>query len=268
MAKYQDYVKDDLSDEIDEAAENQEVRQKNADDGFQVPTRFKGKSPEEIARAYVELERLQSRQAQDLGSMRKTVDELVALQSQTFRPPEVVEDDDPVTIDSMYDDAEGAISKVANKAVGRRIEALESELKETKTKSRLSEFEQKHPNWQETATDAEFLNWVSESPYRQRLAASADQWDFDAAEDLFGMYADLKGRAKEQEKSRKRKKQLDDASLESSSPSVPEHEETFSRRNLLQARVSAKKGNKDARQWLADNQDSIALAYAEGRIID
>src|SRR5690606_5516184 len=123
-------------------------------------------------------------------------------------------------------------------------------------------------DWLDTARDPEFLNWISESPYRQRLAAAADPYDFDAAEDLFGMYDDRRARTKEVEKANRRRKKLADAALESSGPSVPDHEETFSRRNLLQARVAAKKGNKDARQWLADNQQAIALAYAEGRITD
>lgn len=262
---FNDYAKDSIDDEIAEASANQEQRQEEAQDKFHVPERFVGKSAEEIAKAYVELEKLNSRQAQELGAVRKTVADYEDLQLQMSRPPEVTEPETPVTVDDLYEDAEGAIRRVAGKETNSRIEALEKELQETKIKGRVSELSKDYPDWQETAQDPEFLNWVAEHPYRQRLAAAADQFDFDAADALFGLYSDSKrstqGRAE-------REQQLRDATLESGSASVPEHEDSFSRYNLTEARIAAKRGDPNARKWLKDNATAIALAYEKGHITD
>ena len=84
MAKYADYVKDDIDDEIIDAG--QEAATRAAEET--IPDRFKGKSKAEIAASYVELQALHSKQGNDLGSMRKTVDQLLELQSQKSTSPE------------------------------------------------------------------------------------------------------------------------------------------------------------------------------------
>lgn len=200
--------------------------------------------------------------------MRKSVDQLLALQSQRTEEPPAEPDEPAVDIDAIYEDTEGAISRVATKAVNPRIEALEAKLAEKEAETALAQFEKEHPKWQETIKDEAFLDWVKGSQYRLRLAQAADAYDFDAANDLFDMYEDYTGRAQEVEKSAKRKQQLRDASLESSSPGTIDTEETFSRANLLEARLAAKRGDTAARRWLAENGDAIALAYEEGRITD
>ena len=70
MAKYEDYVKNDIiEDELEDAIESAHTRK---DEGATIPERFVGKPVEEVARSYTELEKLYSRQAQDLGAMRRT----------------------------------------------------------------------------------------------------------------------------------------------------------------------------------------------------
>ena len=125
MAKYEDYAaraEDELQNEIDQAGAEAAARQS----GDNLPDRFKGKSAEEIAQSYLELEQMASRQANDLGRMRQTVDEYVRLQST------VVEEDhsqaEPVTVDDLYDNPEETIRKVASRATNDRIEQLEQQL--------------------------------------------------------------------------------------------------------------------------------------------
>lgn len=266
MARYADYVKDDLTDEIQEASENQEERKSAAPSGFEMPDRFKGKSAEEIAQSFVELEKLNSKQANDLGVMRKNVDELIALQlRETEEPPA---DEPAVDMDSLYEDTEGSISRVAEKAVDGRIKALEDQLEKKNVEEAVSTFETKHGDWREVAATEDFAKWVGESAYRTRLAQAADAYDLDAANDLFDMYKDHTGQAKAVEDAARRERQLADASLETSSPGTIDTDEGFSRSVLTEARIAAKKGDRNAREYLAVNADAIALAYEEGRITD
>jgi hypothetical protein len=269
MARYQDYVKDDIQEEIVEAAEEAVTRQEEPQEGFSMPDRFVGKSSADIAKAYTELETLNSRQAQDLGTMRRNVDEMINLQSQTSRPTEEapILDAEPVTVDDLYEDIEGTISRVAGKASNSRLEALEKELANTKAEAKLNELSVSYPDWQTEVKSPEFQNWVNESPYRQRLAQAADSYDFDAADTLFGIYNDLKG-SKRKVDTAERDQALRDATLESSGAPVPDMEEEFSRANLMQARIAAKRGSSTARQWLNDNSAGIAKAYEDGHITD
>lgn len=269
MAKYADYAKDDLDDEIAEASQNAQERQENAgESGFELPPEFQGKSVEDVAKSYVELKKLYSRQANDLGAMRKNVDELIGLQSQQAAEPPT--DPEPVVdIDAIYDDAEGAISRVAEKAVGSRIKDIESRLEKTERDKGLESFEKDYPDWRNTVEQDEFLEWVKEKPYRARLAVAADNYDFDAARDLFGAYAELQAsKQHSKEEARKRERQLQDATLESGSAHVADPGEKFSRKNLMQARIAARHGDRNAKEWLAANADAIAVAYEEGRITD
>ena len=264
MARYEDYVKDDLDSEIADAQKNAEERQEADEKGFEMPERFKGKSAEEIAKSYEELEKMNSRQAQDLGTMRKSIDELIALQSQNSEPEPV----EPVDINDLYDDPEKTISRVAEQAVGSRVEALEKSLAESRVAERMARFDSDHQGWRDTVATPEFADWVASSPHRQRLAQAADQYDFDAAEDLFGLYNDHLSTKQKVVEEAQRQQQLADATLESSSPGVIDTPDTFSRTDLANARIAAHRGDQAARDWLNAHAEAIAVAYEEGNIID
>lgn len=268
MAKYEDYVQkdDELENEINEAAQESADRQESGESGFVMPERFQGKSPEEIAKAYSELEKLNSRQAQDLGQMRKTVDEFLTLQSDD-KPKATPAEKAPVTLDDIYEDTDSAIKRGAEEAVGGRIEALERQLAEARLQSRVSELDAKFEGWRDQVQTPEFVNWINEKPYRARLAQAADAWDLDAAEELLSMYSDATGRSGTAARA-KREKQLRDASLESGSAHVPPSEQTFSRTELMRIRVAARHGDSEAADWLKANGDAIAVAYEQGNITD
>jgi hypothetical protein len=192
VARYEDYAKrleatpqqDELENEITEAAVQTEVRQVEA--GSRLPERFKGKTAEEIADSFIELEKLNSRQAQDLGAMRKTVDELVTLQLQESRTREKPADTKPVTVDDLYENADETIRSVVRKETDTRVQALEQELAKERMEREQAKFTVKFPTWQEDVRNPEFIEWIKQKPHRVSLAQRADRGDFNAAEDLFG----------------------------------------------------------------------------------
>ena len=258
MARIEDYVKNDTLDtEIIDAQVQSESRRSV------IPDRFAEKSREEIAASYKELESAYSRQGNDLGVMRKQVDELVGLQLLKSEP----QDQTPaVTLDNLYDDADGTIRQVAESVANSRIEGLEQKLEEVTREKDRTKFEETHPDWQVTLGTPEFQNWVAEKPYRQSLAKQADAWDFDAAGDLFGLYNGEQQPT--QQGNIQREQQLRDATLETSGAALPDLTTNFSRSKLMNVRIKAKAGNEEAKSYLRVKGAEIQLAYAEGRIVD
>jgi hypothetical protein len=283
MARYADYAKkqeeqhDQISSEITAAQDNAAERRENADTGFEMPSQFQGKTAEEIARSYVELQKLNSKQAQDLGTMRKLADQLLESPRQQ-EPPDSppaasTEQEEPVTVDTLYENTEGTIARVAQKAVGGRVESLEKRLEERDRKDALAAFEAAHPDWKDKIQTDEFAEWAKAKPYRLQLVQSFDRYDFDAGDALFSMYEDEKGKAREdtQEREAERQQKLAAAKRETPSASTAGgkgKEGTYSRANLLKARLAAKRGDANARSWLQQHSEGIQRAYQEGLLTD
>lgn len=261
----QDYITGSLEDEITDAQQNQEERENEAEQGFEIPEKFQGKDLTDIVKSYTELEKAYSRQGRSLGDMRKTFDEYIRSQSTNPAPKE--EPRKPLTVDELYENPDEAIRRTVESETNPRIKQLEEALENTKRLSRQEKFEKKHPKWKERAASPEFQNWVMESPYRTRLAASADQYDFDAADDLFSMYEDTR-RTSDNSTSEERSKKLKQATLETSSPATPRRTKGFSRREVMDKKTRAAKGDWQASEWLREHASAIDAAYAEGRIVD
>lgn len=263
MAKYEDYVKSDIDNEIEDAASGSAEREAAA-----IPERFKGKTAEEIAHSYTELEKLNSRQAQDLGSLRRSVDELLALKSPTSEARAEATSKKPITVDEIYENPDEVIRKVAREESSDRIEILERELYNGKVEKAMAAFTDRYPTWQADVKDPAMLNWIKDKPYRVRLAVAADQGNLDAADELFGTYYDTQKKVVTEEKKRERKQKVQAAGLESAGAGVPETIERYSRAALMEKRIAAKRGNAEAERWLNAHGDSIQQAYAEGRVVD
>jgi hypothetical protein len=276
MAKYEDYAKkygqDKLQDEIEDAGQAAQDRKDNPDNA--IPERFRDKTPEEIAASYVELENKFSQQGNDLGTLRRTVDEMITLQSQNVSPQDETPTSEPVSVDEIYENPDAAIRRAVQEELGgetgNRIEQLEQALAAERTNAKLARLDSKHDGWRTTAESPEFAEWVGKSAYRQRMVDHArSTGDIDAAEDLLDMYSDVAGATADQADA-ERNVQLSNAGLESGSPAPSQHDgETFSRLDLLNARIAAKQGNMEADTWLRQNAESIAIAYeTPGGIVD
>lgn len=264
MAKYEDYVKNDqLDEEIEDAGAAAEERQ----DGATIPDRFKGKAPEDIAKSYTELEKLYSKQAQDLGRMRKTVDELIELKL----PSEVhgaEPSKKPLSTDEMLENPDESIRRVVKEESADRIAQLERELQQERINKALDKLTESFPTWKTDVQSPEMINWIQEKPYRVRLARQADAGDMDAAADLFGSYYDTQKPKEDKEKRQEKKRKVLDASLETGGATVPEVVESYSRSALMEKRIAAKRGDSAAQRYLDAHASKIQQAYTEGRVVD
>lgn len=260
MARYEDYAKGSLDQEIEEAGEGQEAR---SNVPSSVLSRFEGKSVEDILASYAELEKAYSKQGNKMGELRKSFDDYVLLQSQKPAEPEVPEE--PITSDELYDNPEVAVSKIVERKTKDRLAKLEEELYKAKLQTAQERFEAKYPDVQKIVTDPAFVNWVQEKPHRMRLAQAANQYDFDAAEELFGLYEDSRPRKQTKQN---RRQAVASAALESTNAEPAQLDEVVSRSLIVQAKLAAKRGDREAEQWLRQNAEAIAIAYEEGRIVD
>lgn len=267
MAKFEDYVQrqgtdQELESEINEAASNTEQRQQEST----VPDRFKGKTPEEIAASYVELERTLGRQANELGELRNTVKTLAERQNESkVTPPPAPK---PVTMDELYETPDEAVRRVVREESTPRIDALEKELEAARQAVAVADarraFEVKHPTYKDTMADPSFLEWIKGSNMRLQLAQAADKGNFDAADELFSTYTEIK--QLKEKKPAPRSEEARRVALERSGGSGPEPVEKFSRFELQEKRIAAKRGDRTAQRWLTANGDAIRAAYAEDRL--
>lgn len=272
MASFNDYVnKQDtgLESEINEAAKEQQAR--DSETGRFVPERFKGKAITDVIQSYEELEKLNSRQAQDLGNMRSQVDELMQFKAQSNSPAEAIAR--PLTADDIYENPDEAVRRVAKEELSSEVTELRNTIAEIRQKQIVDDMEAKYPNWLDVSQSDAFSTWVRETPYREHMVkAVRDSGDLAAAQELLGMYYDQHppGQAKVEEIESREvvKQQVRNATLENGGPSPVDTADTFSRNDLLDARLAAKQGDLRAERWLQSNSTAIANAYAEGRIVD
>jgi hypothetical protein len=279
--RYEDYKnrQENIEDEIEDASRNQEEReQQTPDNSFEVPERFRADTPEESLRkvlnSYGELERRFSQQGNDLGEMRKLVDQMFELESargsnKQEEEPEQVD----VGVDDLYDDPRGAIEKVVNNTVGKDLEKLQRERIVEQIEREKAKLTEDFPNWQELPQNPEFVDWVKERQYRQRWLMDANQYDFDSARALFEEWGAQSGQAgqdgrQDEERRQRRDEDLRQAELESGGEHAGTPEETYSRRKLIELKVSARQGNREAITYLAEHADAIQQAYLEGRVVD
>jgi hypothetical protein len=276
--RYEDYARknEQIEDEIDDAAEKQREREENPDNSFEVPERFRADTPEEslkkVLNSYGELERKFSQQGNDLGEMRKLVDRMFELESERSgekgkEEPEEVD----IGVDDLYDDPRGAIEKVVKGTVGKDLERIQQEKLIAQIEAETNKLNEQFPNWQELPQKPEFIDWVKERQYRQRWLVDADRYDFDSARALLEEWSTQQkqsGQANQRQRNESRDEALRQAEMETGGEHAGSPEEKYSRRKLIELKMQARRGDREAIAYLADHSEAIQQAYLEGRVVD
>lgn len=145
---------------------------------FQMPEKFHGKSAEEIAQAYVELERLSGKQAHELGEMRKLSDQLLK-----ERPKEKSYTKDDFTEDKIRH----TIQSMVAEAVAPAIEGV-TRVRDETSRDKL---QTAHPDYADLTRDPAFQDWVKASKARTAMWVAATDGEIDYAIELFDTYKQL-----------------------------------------------------------------------------
>lgn len=234
-----------------------------------LPEKYRGKSAADLAKMHMEAEKTLSRQGQELGEYRRLA---VTLAETSTRPSsEKKEEKRPeVTTDDLFADPGKVIDDVIDshpvvKKARETTENLERQLAQ-------KDFESKHPSFKEDLADPEFVDWVKSNPSLMKLAGRADAYDFDAADQLFGLWKEKKT-IKQEVESRttkaldKRKKEAD-GTLEGASGADASAEVILSRAEMIELQRKAQLGDRAARAKWEDPkfQAMRRRAYLDKRV--
>jgi vacuolar-type H+-ATPase subunit I/STV1 len=220
-----------------------------------VPSKYEGKSLEDIMNMHQEAEKLIGRQAQEVGEVRKLADEL--LKQQLYKKEE------PATTESEIDFFEDPKTAVRN-AVDKHpdVVAAKQAAQEFKQMQTQTAIQKKHPDFTEVVQDSEFIEWVKSSPYRLNMYAQADaQFDFGAADELISTFKQIRSVKTTQARSDGAEvlKQNMKAAMVDTSGTGESSRKVYRRADLIRLRMT------DPSRYEA-LEPEIRQAYAEGRV--
>lgn len=230
----------------------------------EVPDKYRGKSVEDLIQMHQNAERALSRQANELGEVRRVADQLIAVKPDNTKKQERK----PLTVEALLENPESAIaSALETSPVVERAERAEQRVNDLERKLGSAEFLTKHPDYQKDVANPQFIEWISKSKPRLALAQRADKMDFDAASDLWEMWDEYKSLTSKVTTD-KANETARAASTVKTSPAQAKTKPIYSRAKLMELRLRAEDGDAVARAKLEDpgfNQ-RLVDAYEDGRV--
>jgi len=227
----------------------------------EIPAKFAGKSTEDIIDSYQNLEKELGRKAQEVGELRKLSDSFlqaqVATNEQNLQKKET-KVEEPV---DFFENPDQAVNNaIENHPKFQEFQRYQQSQAQASAKAQL---ESKHPDFTEVIQDKGFQEWVGGSKIRQQLFQSADQYNYDAADELLSTWKDRSMINKTQEVDKKaeddRKKALKAGTTETRSSAGSTGGTQFKRAELIRMKLT------DPAKY-ESMQDDIFKAYAEGRV--
>lgn len=268
-----DEVQVDLNQnaEADNQNPGQESQQEQESAGVSIPEKFKGKTAEEIAEAYVNLESEVGRMRNDLGDYRSMTDRFLSLEEKRVADLEQQgQEVDEFKIDptELLANPEEVLGRWQEHARTKDpvYAQMQQRLDQLEGKVVARSFEDAHPDANDITASKEFHEWVNSAPSRTRLANIAVQGkDTDALSDLLTEYKMGLSATDNTSTTPKVNNEVADAkkvSTESSSTgSAVDTGKRFSRRKLVDLKIN------NPEEYAARSQE-ILLAYAQKRVDD
>lgn len=239
-----------------EAAEQpqDEVEQDTEQD---VPEKYRGKSLKEVVQMHQEVEQVMSRHSAEVGELRKVVDEYITTQTQSA-PKQNVEPESDI---DYFTDPQGAVNRAIENHP--KIRAAEEYSANYKKQSAMAELSNRHPDMNTILNDPKFAEWIKSSKIRTQLFVQADQdYDAEAADELFSLWKDRKSVAQQTANAEKqvRKQQLKSVNTGNARGSGEgSRKKQYRRIDLIKLK------NSDPVRYNA-MADEILKAYKEGRV--
>ena len=229
----------------------------------ELPEKFQGKSIEDIAKSYSNLEQQYGKQGNELGELRKLADSLIQKNLQESQTQSTAD-----TIEQELSDEDFVLNPVeaVRKVVEESLKPIKENLTQTKVDNTLQRIQTAHPDVSEIVNDTNFQEWIMATKPRQDMWARASNGDFDYADELFTQYKSLASRKDvEAENAIQRAKEEDlkaaTAISRGASPDVgSKGKPNYRRAELIRLRMENPKRYDSL-------SDEIAQAYAEGRVL-
>ena len=258
-------ITDSVEDIPSEAVDNVEAEAETPTE-TQIPSKFAGKSTEDIIDSYTNLEKELGRKAQEVGELRKLSDSFLQAEVARTRNPQdntPLEAKDNDNSDEFFNDPNKAVNQIIeNHPKFQQFQQFQAEQAQAGAKAQL---EQTHPDFSNVIQDKGFQEWVQDSPIRMQMFQAADAYNFDAANELLTNWKDRSMISKTQEVKQKaevdRKEALKTGTTESRTSSGSRGGgKTYRRADLIRLKME----NPSRYESL---QDEIYQAYAEGRVV-
>lgn len=182
---------DDETDGLDEGLESGAASTQPTA-GDELPEKYRNKSATDIIKMHQEAEKALGRQGAEVGELRRVVDEFIRRQfdsstSKAGQVPAVTEEPD------FFREPEKAVKTIVEN--DPRFRELQEQTEALRREASLARLQKAHPDCFDLVADEDFQTWVGKSKIRTGLMAKADaQFDFDAADELFSTYKELKGK--------------------------------------------------------------------------
>ena len=230
-----------------------------------IPSKFAGKSQQEIIDSYTNLEKELGRKAQEVGELRKLSDSFLQAEVARTNNPQnntPLETEDNAEVD-FFDDPNKAVNDMIEKHPRfQEFQQFQAQQAQAGAKAQL---EQKHPDFTDVVQDKGFQEWVQDSPIRMQMFQAADSYNFDAANELLSNWKDRSMISKTQEVKQQaetnRKDALKAGSTESRSSSASSAGgKTYRRADLIRLKME------DPNRY-ESLEDDIFQAYQDGRVV-
>jgi len=233
-------------------------------DASVIPDKFAGKSTEEIIASYQNLEKEMGRKAQEVGELRKLSDSFLQAELARDKQPNPQQSSQIQTEDDgmeFFDDPSQAVNQLIEKHPKfQEFQKFQAQQSQAAAKTQL---EQSHPDFADVVNNGDFQEWVNGSPIRKQLFQAADDYNYDAANELLSTWKDRALINKTQEVNQAaeedRQSKLKSATTEARSASGSSSGKQFRRADLIRMKVE------NPSQY-ESMQDEIYQAYSEGRV--
>lgn len=249
-------------EEPTEDSNSDENNDDTKDNSTSVPEKFKGKSVEEVAKIYSDLESEFTKQSQELQKQSASVNALLEQQLQNNNNAggnsTETEKDNGVTFDDVVSDPEASINKVANAAVNKVKEKVD----QLEKKQQMLDFRKKHPDYLEVGDSEEFAKFVKATKHRTSMFLEAhNNSNLAAADTILTEFKASQG--SKSKRDTKNENDLNDVTTDSDVTGGSNNggKPVFSRQQIRHIRQHKPEVYKK-------HEATIRLAYKEGRVTD
>ena len=223
-----------------------------------LPEKYQNKSLQEVVQMHQEAEKLLGKQSSEVGELRSVVDDYIQAQlAQQQAPVQQQEEDDT----DFFVDPQAAVSRAIENHPS--IREANQVTQNYKKQTALSQLQSKHPDMNDIVQDAKFAEWIKSSKIRTQLFVQADQqYDYDAADELFSLWKERASVAQQTVAVEKqaRKQQVKSASTGNArGTGQTQRKKQYRRADIIKLMKT------DPDRYAALSEE-IFQAYAEGRV--
>jgi len=223
-----------------------------------LPAKYQNKSLEDIVQMHQEAEKLLGKQSSEVGELRGVVDDYIQAQLANQQAPVQQQEEDDT---DFFVDPQAAVSRAIENHPS--IREANQVTQNYKKQTALSQLQSKHPEMSDIVQDANFAEWIKSSKIRTQLFVQADQqYDYDAADELFSLW---KERASVAQQTVEVEKQARKQQVKSASTGNARGTGQTQRKKIYRRADIIKLMKTDPERYSAISEE-IFQAYAEGRV--